>query len=272
MDAPPGTAGAIETANSTFTPVRAQLRRLYYGRSLRGRVFQTALLLLDLAAVGYFLVTTFMPTTAWMDQIDFVLGMLLLVEFLGRLFAHRHPMEYLDNASALIDVVVIVSLLTAFLVDNLGFLRLLRTLRLLRSYQVLGRLREISPFVRRNEEIIGAAMNLIVFVLMISALVFVTQARINEDINNFVDALYFTVTSLTTTGYGDVLLVGTGGRLLSVAIMIVGVSLFLRLVQTCFRAGKVHYACPRCRLQRHDHDAVHCKACGEILGIPDEGS
>jgi voltage-gated potassium channel len=24
-------------------------------------------------------------------------------------------------------------------------------------------------------------------------------------------------------------------------------------------------------LQRHDSDAVHCKACGTVLNIPDEG-
>lgn len=260
----------MQTAHAPFTPFRAQLRALYYGRGRRGLVFQSLLLTLDIAAVGYFLVTTFMHGAPWMDAVDLALGILLLAEYLGRMFAHRHPMEYLDNASALIDVVVIVSLLSAFLVENLGFLRLLRTLRLLRSYQILGRLAAVHPGIRRNEEIIGAALNLAVFVLMISSLVYVTQAPTNPDINNFVDALYFTVTSLTTTGYGDVLLEGNSGRLLSVAIMIVGISLFLRLVQTCFRAGKVHFACPRCRLERHDHDAVHCKACGELLAIPND--
>ena len=29
--------------------------------------------------------------------------------------------------------------------------------------------------------------------------------------------------------------------------------------------------CPACGLMRHDIDAVHCKACGQILNIPDEG-
>lgn len=262
----------MQTVHAPLTPFRAQLRTLYYGRGRRGLIFQSLLLTLDISSVCYFLITTFLHGAPWMDAVDLVLGLLLALEFTGRLLAHRHPMEYLDNASAVIDLIVIASLLSAFLVENLAFLRLLRTLRLLRSYQVLGRLATVHPMIRRNEEIIGAALNLLVFVLMISALVYVTQAPRNDDIKNFVDALYFTVTSLTTTGYGDVLLEGNSGRLLSVAIMIVGISLFLRLVQTLFHAGKVHYPCPRCRLQRHDHDAVHCKACGEILAIPDEGS
>jgi voltage-gated potassium channel len=80
------------------------------------------------------------------------------------------------------------------------------------------------------------------------------------------------VTSLTTTGYGDITLPGPTGRLISVAVMIFGVTLFLRLAQVLFRPPKIRFPCPTCGLQRHDTDAVHCKACGTRLAIPDEGS
>jgi voltage-gated potassium channel len=79
------------------------------------------------------------------------------------------------------------------------------------------------------------------------------------------------VTALTTTGFGDITLPGTSGRLISVVIMIFGVTLFLRLAQVLFRPVKVRYPCHACGLQRHDADAVHCKACGNLLAIPDEG-
>jgi len=86
-----------------------------------------------------------------------------------------------------------------------------------------------------------------------------------------VDALYFTITSLTTTGYGDITLPGVGGKLTSVLIMVVGVTLFLRLAQAVFQPRKVNHPCPTCGLFRHDPDAVHCKACGTVLCIPDAG-
>ena len=54
--------------------------------------------------------------------------------------------------------------------------------------------------------------------------------------------------------------------------MIFGVTLFLRLAQVLFRPPKVRFPCPACGLQRHDSDAVHCKACGTRLAIPDEGA
>jgi len=58
-----------------------------------------------------------------------------------------------------------------------------------------------------------------------------------------VDALHFTVTSLTTTGYSDITLPRPTGRLLSVLVMICGVTLFFRLAQVVFRPFKVHFPC-----------------------------
>ena len=259
---------ALATATGRF---RAELRRLFYGHRPSAVAFQAALLALDLAAIAYFLATTFIADAPWIRAVDLVLGTLLALEFLGRMLAHRHPMHYLDNSAALLDLVVILSLFLSALLGNLAFLRVLRTVRLLRSYNVLGQLKKLSPAVRRNEEVILAALNLAVFVVMISSLVYVTQRGANEKIVNFVDALYFTVTTLSTTGFGDITLVGAHGRLLSVAMMIVGISLFLRLAQAVFRpGGKVRHPCPRCGLQRHDADAVHCRACGLVLNIPND--
>jgi voltage-gated potassium channel len=167
--------------------------------------------------------------------------------------------------------VVIASLLFSALGANLAFLRVLRMVRLLRSYNVLGRLKQLSPAMRHHEELIKAALDLAVFMLIASALVYVTQHSANPKIQDFVDALYFTVATLSTTGFGDITLIdSTGGQLLSVAMMIVGFSLFLRLAQAIFRPGKVSFRCPSCGLQRHDPDAVHCKACGQLLNIPND--
>jgi voltage-gated potassium channel len=56
-----------------------------------------------------------------------------------------------------------------------------------------------------------------------------------------------------------------------VAVMIFGVTLFLRLAQVLFRPPKVEYTCPHCGLTVHDADAVHCKHCGETIDIKTEG-
>ncbi|MFV0295702.1 MAG: potassium channel family protein, partial [Hyphomicrobiaceae bacterium] len=129
----------------------------------------------------------------------------------------------------------------------------------------------ISSAFRRYEDVIEASISLIIFVFVMSAIVFVFQVRVNPGINNYVDALYFTTTTLTTTGYGDIVMSDTTGRLLAVAIMIAGFGLFLRLVQAIFRPQQIRTACPDCGLLRHDHDAIHCKHCGRVINIRTEG-
>src|SRR5262245_63722477 len=135
---------------------------------------------------------------------------------------------------------------------------------------MLARLREDSSFFQRNEEVIFAVTNLAVFIFVMTAIVYETQKFRNPQIANYADALYFTVTALTTTGFGDITLPGTTGRMITVVIMIFGVTLFFNLAQLS-TPSKVRFSCPTCGLQRHDSDAVHCKACGNILNIPDEG-
>jgi voltage-gated potassium channel len=164
------------------TPVgrlRVRLRRLFYGHRPAAVRFQVGLLALDLAALAYFLATTFVHDAPWLRAVDLALGVLLACEFLGRMLAHRHPMHYLDNGAAVVDLVVVASLFVSALGANLGFLRVLRTARLLRSYNLLGRLKKQSPVVARNEEVIRAALDLAVFVLIASSLVYVTQRGSN---------------------------------------------------------------------------------------------
>jgi voltage-gated potassium channel len=225
----------------------------------------------DLLVVGFVIVSSFFRGTAWTEALDPVFGTIILLDFTARLWITRRPLRQLVHPLNIADMIVIVSLLAPVAGENFAFLRVLRVLRVLRSYRTLARLRRDVSFFRQNQDVMFSVLNLAVFLLIMTALVFETQVGHNEEIGNYVDALYFTVTTLTTTGFGDIILEGTYGRLLAVLIMIFGVSLFIRLAQTLFRPQKVHYKCPHCGLSRHDADAVHCKHCGETVNIPTEG-
>lgn len=226
----------------------------------------------DLITISFVVVTSFYRGAGWAETLDPVFGVVILADFAARMAIAKRPLRDLLHPVGLADVIVIISLLAPTLGENFAFLRVLRTLRVFRSYQTVARLRRDIPFFRRNQDVIFAVLNLAVFILVTTALVFETQVGRNSEIRNYADALYFTVTTLTTTGFGDITLQGTYGRLIAVLIMIFGVSLFIRLAQTVFRPQKVHYKCPNCGLSRHDTDAVHCKHCGETLNIPTEGT
>ncbi len=246
---------------------------LYNGRSRNAALFRYALIGFDLLTIAFFITTAPLTPTPGILAADVAIGSVILADFLARLWIAPRKLRMLRQLYTIADILVILSLVLAPIVtQNLAFLRVLRALRLLHSYHVLRDLRRETAFFRRNEDVIVSSVNLGVFIFLVTALVFVLQFGDNPDIDSYIDALYFTVATLTTTGFGDIILTGNGGRLLAVFIMIVGVALFLRLAQTIFRPQKISYTCPDCGLNRHDPDAIHCKHCGEALKIETEGA
>jgi voltage-gated potassium channel len=251
--------------------LKDKLRELYEGDSREAHNFRYGLLIFDITTIVFIVVTSFLPRSSAFEWMDVFIGLTVLADFSTRLAISPRPWRDLARPTTWADIAAILSFLAPVVGEGIGFLRILRTVRLLRTYQLLVRLRADSAFFRRNEELIIASVNLAVFIFVMTGFVYETQRWTNPEIGNYVDALYFTIAALTTTGFGDITLTGTIGHLISVVIMIFGVTLFLRLVQVLLRPNKVRYPCPVCGLQRHDRDAVHCKACGTVLNIPDEG-
>ncbi len=249
-----------------------RIRALYEGDSHAAHTFRYILLVFDLVTIGFVVVTSFFTHTPLIEAIDVVFGILILADFIVRLWIERQKSRYLTRLSTWADIVSVVSFLAPIAGEGLGFLRVLRTLRLLHTYQTLARLRQDFGYFRKNEDIILSSMNLGVFLFIMTGLIYATQYGINPEIRNYVDALYFTVTTLTTTGFADITLGGPWGRLLSVLVMIFGVTLFLRLLQVLFRPSKVRQECDVCGLVLHDADAVHCKHCGTVIHIETEGN
>ena len=74
------------------------------------------------------------------------------------------------------------------------------------------------------------------------------------------------------TGFCDITMTTTSGKLLSVFIMVVGVALFVQLARATFQHSKLKHNCPECGLNRHETHAIHCKHCGDRLKIVNAAS
>ena len=274
MTAEGGRAADPATPAAPPSGLRTTLRGLYYGVDRRAARFQYGLLLFDVATILFFLVVTFIADAPWLLYADLLLAVVLSLDFAARLYIAPQRGRFLLHWVTIADLLVIFSLVVPLLTQNyttLAFLRVLRAVRLARSYHLFGMLRRRHKWVQKHEDALHSSIHMVLFVFVTTAIVYVQQIGRNPAILSYVDALYYTVATLTTTGFGDITLVGDGGRLLSVLIMIVGIALFIRLVQTIFRPAKVRHRCPECGLLRHDPDAVHCKHCGTVLDIQTEG-
>ncbi len=252
--------------------LKERLTQLYTGKTPEARQFRYALIVFDFATILIFIIMAPMQETLAVEVIAFVLGLLILADFSARLWIADDRWGMFRHVYIIADVIVIVALLISpFITPEIAFLRILRGLRLIHSYHLLNDLRESSTFFRTHEHAFIAAVNLFVFVFFTTSVVYAIFANGTGGYVAYIDALYFTVTTLTTTGYGDITPTTPWAKLLSVLIMVVGVALFVQLARAIFRPAKITSACSRCGLTQHDPDAVHCKHCGAIINIKTEG-
>jgi voltage-gated potassium channel len=251
--------------------LRSKMRYLYHGESITAVRFRLTVIAVDIAIIAFFVAAPVLRDMGWAYYaLDYFIAALLALDLAARITAFSDWKDWFKRPINWVDVLVLGTLLIPAWAINLGFLRILRLWTLLNSdlfWRTIGRRFDDT----RVEEVTRAVAALVTFVFIVTGFVYSTFRGHHDGITGYVDALYFTVATLTTTGFGDITLPGVWGRLLSIAVMLVGITLFVRLGQSLLRPRKVTFPCPTCGLQKHDPDAVHCKACGQILCIPDEG-
>jgi voltage-gated potassium channel len=252
-----------------FRRFRALLRYLYHGQSPQAVRFRLGVIGVDLALIAFFIAAPFLRETPAFLIVDYAVAAILAADLTARALGAPTVRGWLKRPIVWLDLFVLTTLLFPLWLFNLGFLRVLRIWTLFNSeffWETVGRRFDDT----RWEDVIRNLAALVTFLFVATGFVYTSFVRPGSGLHGYVDALYFTVATVTTTGFGDITLPGTWGRLVSIAIMISGIALFARLATTLFRPHKVRFPCPTCGLARHDPDAVHCKACGEILNIPNE--
>ncbi|UJW87614.1 ion transporter [Devosia sp. SL43] len=257
---------------SGFRRLRSTLRLLYHSQSPGAQRFQFSVLVVDLAIIAFFIATPLLRENEAFLWIDYSIAALLAADLVARALASTDIMRWLKQMPVIVDIFILATLLAPTWLVSLGFLRILRLWTLTRTSGFWRPLKKRG--LGAYQEAVQAVINLLVFLFVVTGFVYTAFANRGEEpsIDGYIDALYFTVATVTTTGFGDITLPGTWGKLASIVIMIIGISLFVRLAQSIFRPNKVHFPCPQCGLQKHDPDAVHCKACGHVLNIPDHGN
>ena len=127
-----------------------------------------------------------------------------------------------------------VSGILGFLKDNwLALLALLlpafRALRVLRVVLVL---RGLQPFLHTRSSRVGTIVGVTFPLILFTAALSVLEAERYADgsnITSFADAIWWSIASVTTVGYGDKFPVTGDGRFIATFLMVIGIGLFSAL-------------------------------------------
>lgn len=247
-------------------PIRSRLRELYYGVTPEALRFQGVLLAVDVLVIGFFIASQFINAQPWFWAADALIVVFLGADALAKLFALGSIRRWLLYPTTWIDLMVLATLVLPL--HNWGFLRIARLWALVhreRFWNVLGGGRWDDTYI---EDLGKSVVTLITFIFLAAGVAQALFLSQHPKLNNFLDAIYYVVTSLTTTGFGDITLDTGLGRVFTIGLMLAGISLFFGVAQKVVAPHKKVLACPVCSLDRHDTDARHCKSCGEPLPAP----
>jgi voltage-gated potassium channel len=137
-------------------------------------------------------------------------------------------LKYMRSPMALIDLIAIapfyLSLIFAF---DLRYLRLLRLLRLLKLTHYFHGLDLFLDVLRsENRTILSAVLTVLMLIVIVACLMFSFEHDAQpEDFGTILQAIWWSVVTLTTVGYGDVTPITFGGKVLAIFIMLLGVGL-----------------------------------------------
>ena len=114
-------------------------------------------------------------------------------------------------------------------VENLRWgraVRVLRVLRLLRGLRSLHRIFSILFAHRARGGIASVGLISFLVITFSSVSILYCERDPSSNIRTAEDAVWWSITTITTVGYGDKFPVTTGGRVVAASVMVIGVGLF----------------------------------------------
>jgi voltage-gated potassium channel len=190
-------------------------------------LFQISVLILSIIVLGAVGADTFfkLPTgvSDVLQTLDTLVCVLLLADFGIRFYKAESRLAFMKWGW--------IDLLAS--IPNVPFLRVGRLIRILRVIRLLRAIRatqKISSLLLKNKFQTGVTSVVLTSLLLVTfcsiGILICEQQDPNANIKTAGDAFWWSVSTITTVGYGDVYPVTPEGRILAMVLMISGIGLF----------------------------------------------
>jgi voltage-gated potassium channel len=226
--------------------------------------------------------------TRFFKYFDLVSVIIFSIEYILRVWSSNHEekykhsiwgrLKYMVSPGALIDLAAIVpSILAHF--TGIGFdlreIRILRLLRILRLFRLTAYTQSahmISNVVKKRSKELAISFILTIFLIIIASCIMyfaehLAPTEATSQFKSIPHTIWWSVVTLTTTGYGDMYPLTNLGKAMASIIMLIGVAFFAIPAgilsagfQEEFRKNRVlkNHRCPHCgeyfEIDDHPHD------------------
>ena len=247
------------------------------GNSVWDRLFNLFIILLILLNITAVMLETVQPVyeanASFFYTFDLVSIIIFTLEYVLRIWSctvderFKHPfygrLRFMVSSGMLIDLLAILPFYLHYFVGfDLRVLRILRLLRLLRVFHLTSYMkatRLISRVFKARKNELFISLVLVFFLLIISScLIYFTEHTAQpEQFSSIPHTFWWSLITLTTVGYGDMIPVTTVGKALTGVILLSGVALFALPAGIItagfldeFKRSKLHadHTCPHCGL------------------------
>lgn len=207
-----------------------------------------------------------------LNTLDQFILILFTIEYSLRFWSAKSRLKFVFDFFSIIDLISIIPLFLGGI--DIRFFRIFRWFRLLKLIR-LGNSDLFAVKFKVKDKVIFIRIYLVLFstLFIYSGLIYQVEHPHNPELfSNFFDALYYSIVTMTTVGFGDILAFSEMGRFLTILMILTGIilipwqvgDLVKQLLKTTNNSTKF---CSDCGLAIHDADAVFCKACGVKLKL-----
>lgn len=249
----------------------------------KGKAFDVMLLW----AIGFSVIAVMLESVdsieaqwgAQLHILEWFFTILFTLEYVMRLWLVRRPMRYVFSFFGIVDLLSCLPSYLELFVPGLQTLLVIRTLRLLRMFRVLKMIQHVRgadhimrALVASRAKIMVFFLAVTIFAVLMGTLLYLVESGVEgTKFTNIPVSIYYTIITITTIGFGDIVTTTPVGMFLTAVAGLSGYAILAvptGIVSAEMQAAKVDEttdACPSCGVHGHLHDAKFCRRCGETL-------
>lgn len=163
------------------------------------------------------------------NSIEVVSVFFFSLEYFLRLLSSKKPFKFIFSFFGIVDLLAILPFYLTLGTDlkslrAVRLFRLLRLLKFLRYGDTLKNLKQSFDNVKKELILFSAATLLLIYFSSVGIYFFENEAQ-PDAFSSVFNAMWWSVATLTTVGYGDIYPITTGGKIFSTFIVFIGLGL-----------------------------------------------